>query len=497
MSDVRVRFAPSPTGPLHIGGVRTALYNYLFAKKHGGTFILRVEDTDQNRYVTGAEEYVLNALEWCGLTPDEGAGVGGDYGPYRQSERKPMYREYAEQLVNSGWAYYAFDTPEEIDAARAKAKENGIPVWQYDHSTRGAMRNSLSLSSEETENLKQGKYVVRFKIPANERVQFTDEIRGSVNYDSNVLDDKVLFKSDGMPTYHLANIVDDHLMKISHVIRGEEWLPSAPLHVLLYRAFGWDAPKFAHLPLILKPSGNGKLSKRDGDKDGFPVFPLEWNDPKSGDVASGYRESGYLKGAFVNMLLMLGWNPGTEQEVFSKEEMIEAFSLDRVIKSGARFSPDKAKWFNEQYLRVLSGEELADLVADQVDVDRAMLVKVCELMKERSTLIPDLLSEKFFFEAPTEYDEKLTRKKWKENTPAIMNGIKETFAQINDFSAENVEAALGDHMTENELGFGQVGPGMRLLLTGQGGGPSIPEIASAIGKEETLRRMETGIEKLG
>ena len=480
-----------------MGGVRTALYNYLFAKKHGGTFILRVEDTDQNRYVAGAEGYVLNALEWCGLTPDEGAGVGGDYGPYRQSERKPMYREYAEQLVNSGWAYYAFDTPEEIDAARAKAKENGIPVWQYDHSTRGAMRNSLSLSSEETENLKQEKYVVRFKIPANERVQFLDEIRGSVNYDSNVLDDKVLFKSDGMPTYHLANIVDDHLMKISHVIRGEEWLPSAPLHVLLYRAFGWMAPKFAHLPLILKPSGNGKLSKRDGDKDGFPVFPLEWRDPKSGDVASGYRESGYLKGAFVNMLLMLGWNPGTEQEIFSKEEMIEAFSLDRVIKSGARFSPDKAKWFNEQYLRALSGEELADLVADQVDVDPTMLVKVCDLMKERSTLIPDLLSGKFFFEAPTEYDEKLTRKKWKENTPAIMNNIKNTFAQITDFSAENIEAALGEHMTVNELGFGQVGPGMRLLLTGQGGGPSIPEIASTIGKEETLRRMETGIEKLG
>ena len=479
-----------------MGGVRTALYNYLFAKKHGGTFILRIEDTDQNRYVEGAEDYILKALAWSGFSPDEGVGAGGEYGPYRQSERKEMYRNYAEQLLKSGWAYYAFDTPEEIEGAREKAKESGILVWQYDQSTRGSMRNSLTLNSEEVEQLKQGKYVVRFKIPSDEHIVFSDLIRGTVNYDSNVLDDKVLFKSDGMPTYHLANIVDDHLMKISHVIRGEEWLPSAALHVLLYRAFGWTAPQFAHLPLILKPSGNGKLSKRDGDKEGFPVFPLEWQDPKTGDTASGYRESGYLKDAFVNMLLMLGWNPGTEQELFSLEEMIEAFSLDRVIKSGARFSPDKAKWFNEQYLRSMNGEDLADLVADQVDVDRDMLVKVCEHMKERATLIPDLLSGKFFFEAPTEYDEKMSRKKWKENTPNIMNGIKGALAQVDDFSEANVEAALGDYMTSNELGFGQVGPGMRLLLTGGGGGPALPAIASTIGKEETLRRMETGIEKL-
>ena len=494
---VRVRFAPSPTGPLHMGGVRTALYNYLFAKKHGGTFLLRIEDTDQNRYVEGAENYILKALDWCGLTPEEGVGFGGKFGPYRQSERKHLYKEYADRLIESGWAYYAFDTPEEIEAARERAKQQGLSAWQYDQGTRLSMRNSLSLAKEDVEKLlASGSFVVRFKIPSNERVDFVDLIRGEVSYDSNVLDDKVLFKSDGMPTYHLANIVDDHLMEITHVIRGEEWLPSAPLHTLMYRAFGWKAPQFAHLPLILKPSGNGKLSKRDGDKDGFPVFPLQWQDPTSGEVASGYREHGYLNDAFVNMLLMLGWNPGTDQEVFSREEMIENFSLERVIKSGARFSPEKARWFNEQYLRARSGEELAALIDLPLNTDPSYLAKVCELMKERSTLLPDWLSGTYFFEAPSTYDEKMARTKWKPETSALMGKIATLFSSIEPFEALTIETTLSEFMTNEGVGFGQVGPGLRLLLTGTGGGPAIPAIAETIGKKETLARMENGIKHL-
>lgn len=496
---VRVRFAPSPTGGLHIGGVRTALYNYLFAKKHGGDFILRIEDTDQTRFVEGAEEYIREALKWCSIEPNEGVGYGGEKGPYKQSERKDIYKKYAEELVASGNAYYAFDTPAELQEEREKAKANGIHTWQYDSSTRGNMKNSLSLSADEVEKLKSAGVpaIIRFKMPKDEKIIFTDEIRGEVVYDSNVLDDKVLFKADGMPTYHLANIVDDHLMEITHIIRGEEWLPSAPLHVMLYRAFGWEHPKFAHLPLILKPVGNGKLSKRDGDKLGFPVFPLAWKAPGSDEASSGYREDGYLPEAMINMLLMLGWNEGTEQEIYSLEEAAKVFTLDRVIKSGAKFSPEKAKWFNEQYLRSKSNEELVELIKPLVkikgiNISDNQLIKVVNLTKERSTFIQDLIGFDYLFSAPTTYDAKTVRKKWKDDTEGLITELKDRFAAIGNFTEENINQTMMDFMAEKEIGFGKVGPGLRLVMTGVGGGPSLPAIAELLGKEETIARIEKG-----
>lgn len=501
-NNVRVRFAPSPTGPLHMGGVRTALYNYLFAHHHRGTFILRIEDTDQTRFVEGAEDYIIEALKWCGIEPTEGVGYGGEYGPYRQSDRMDIYLQYVDQLVTNGHAYLAFDTPEEI-AAKRDAAEAQKDVWQYDATTRMSMRNSLTMSKEEVDHLvSEGEPVtVRFKIPADEEVVFEDEIRGRVNIKTKVLDDKVLLKSDRMPTYHLANVVDDHLMHISHVIRGEEWLPSAPLHILLYRAFGWKPPKFAHLPLILKSTGNGKLSKRDGDKGGFPVFPLEWKDPQSGNVSSGYRESGYFPEAFINMLLMLGWNPGTDQEIFSADEMINAFSLDRVVKSGARFNPEKTNWFNEHYLRSKTKSELASLLSPLsaekgLALSNEQLSKVADMMVERSTFATDMLSADYLFNAPAGYDEKTFKKKWKEQTPETMQELIKRLESISVFNEPSVEECFKAFLAEKELGFGAVLPGFRLLVTGEAGGPSMFAIVEFLGKEETLRRMREGLNRL-
>ena len=500
---VRVRFAPSPTGPLHMGGVRTALYNYLFAKKHGGDFLLRIEDTDQTRYVAGAEEYVVDALKWCGMTIDEGASVGGDNGPYRQSERKPMYRQYAEQLLEAGHAYYAFDTPEELTEMRERLKAAGMAAPQYNAVTRSGMKNSLTLSAEEVKKrLDAGdKYIVRVKMPRNEEVKFEDIIRGWVCVNTNNLDDKVLFKSDGMPTYHLANVVDDYLMNISHVIRGEEWLPSAPLHVLLYRFFGWAdvMPEFAHLPLILRPDGNGKLSKRDGDRLGFPVFPTNWKNPETGEQSSGYRERGYYPGAFNNMLAFLGWNPGTTQELFSMEELIQAFSLERVGKAGAKFDFDKTNWFNQQYLRMHSGSELATqlkpyLAAENLVADNEYIAQVCDLMKERATFVQDILKEgPYFFEAPTSYDEKTIKKKWKEQTPEIIRELSVLLKELPLFDAESIGACFKSFLEAKELGFGAVMPGFRVSVTGLGAGASMNDIAALLGKDEVLRRIEVAL----
>lgn len=501
---VRVRFAPSPTGPLHMGGVRTALYNYLFAKKFQGKFILRIEDTDQTRFVPGAEEYILEALNWCGITPDEGQGVGGEYGPYRQSERKAMYFDYAKQLVDAGHAYYAFDTSEELDAMRERLKAAKVAAPQYNAVTRSSMKNSLTLSAEEVEKrLDAGEpYVIRLKVPRNEEVRFHDEIRGWVVVHSSNLDDKVLFKSDGMPTYHLANIVDDHLMEISHVIRGEEWLPSAPIHILLYRFFEWEAPKMAHLPLILKPDGNGKLSKRDGDRLGFPVFPLEWKDPNSGEISSGYREKGYFKEAFVNMLAFLGWNPGTEQEIFDLEGLVAAFSLERVGKSGSKFDPEKTKWFNQQWLRKKDGKELLaqfkELLAEKaIDIPSdEFLLGYIELIKERAQFINDLLEGEYLLSAPSSYDEKTIKKKWKDGTAEHMLSLKDRLAQIDDFKAENIEVEFKSFLEDSGLGMGAVLPNFRLLVTGQGMGPSMFQICALLGKDEVLQRIEAGIESV-
>lgn len=502
---VRVRFAPSPTGPLHMGGVRTALYNYLFAKKHGGSFLLRIEDTDQNRYVEGAEDYIKKALAWCGMTPDEGPGFGGEFGPYRQSERKATYREYADQLIESGNAYYAFDTPDELDAMRERLKKAKVASPQYNAITRESMRNSLTMSEEDVAMLlEEGHpYVIRFKMPRKEDVRVNDLIRGWVVVNTTQLDDKVLFKSDGMPTYHLANIVDDHKMEITHVIRGEEWLPSAPLHVLLYDAFGWEAPQFAHLPLLLRPDGNGKLSKRDGDRLGFPVFPLAWIDPKTGEKSSGYKQNGYFAESFINMLSMLGWNPGTPQEIFSMDELIEAFSLERVGKAGAKFDPNKTKWFNQQYLRAKSDEELGELIAPLAkekgyDVDINYLTEVSRLMKERASFLPEIVENgSYLFEAPTVYDEKTTRKKWKEDTPEVMTNLMGDFEALTDWSAANCEVVFKDYLEKTELGMGRVLPNLRLLITGEGMGPSMFDIMALLGKEECLNRMKKGISELG
>jgi glutamyl-tRNA synthetase len=497
---VRVRFAPSPTGPLHMGGVRTALYNYLFAKKNNGTFIIRVEDTDQTRFVPGAQDYIMDSLKWCGIMPTEGPGLGGDFGPYVQSERQAMYKPYAEELVKNDKAYYAFDSSEDLTQMRDQAKEMGMPNWQYNCVTRGSMQNSTSLSSDEVDKrISAGDpYVIRMKMPRNEDIRFHDEIRGWVVVNTNNIDDKVLFKSDGMPTYHLANIVDDHTMEISHVIRGEEWLPSAPLHVMLYEAFGWEAPKFAHLPLLLKPDGNGKLSKRDGDRLGFPVFPTNWT-TADGDVFSGYRENGYFPEAFVNMLAFLGWNPGTTEELFSLEKLSEAFSLERVSKAGAKFDPDKTKWFQQQYLRSTDdsvlAEELALFLENKYPVNK--LVTVCRLMKERATFIKDIWAEgSFLLEQPTEFDAKTTRKKWKGNAAELMAGWSRELLKINTFNADDVEKQFKAFLTEKELGIGAVLPLFRLLLTGKGMGPSMFHISEFLGKEECVERLTIGLVKM-
>ncbi len=496
---IRVRFAPSPTGPLHMGGVRTALFNYLFAKKHGGDFILRIEDTDTNRYVPGAEEYIIEALSWCGITFDEGVGIGGPHAPYRQSERKPIYLQFAQQLVDSGNAYYAFDTAEELDALRQEKEAKG-EAFTYSYETRGGLKNSLSLSPEEVERLKgeRSDWVIRFKIPENETVKMYDIIREEVVVNSNTLDDKVLWKrADELPTYHLANIVDDHLMEISHVIRGEEWLPSLPLHVLLYRAFGWQdsMPQFAHLSLLLKPDGKGKLSKRDGDKMGFPVFPLLWKSP-AGEVSRGYREDGYFPEAFVNLLALLGWNPGTEQEKFSLEELVQLFDLKRVIKSGARFNPDKARWFNQQYLKEKSNAELAKLyrpiLAEKgVTASPEYVEKVCGMIKERATFVGDFWNlSSYFFLAPTAYDEKVVQKYWKPETPAMLQQLMAQLKSVSPFEKEKTEHAVHEWIAASGLKMGEVMNTFRLCLVGASMGPGVFDIVEMVGVDEAVARME-------
>lgn len=502
MSDkpVRVRFAPSPTGPLHMGGVRTALYNYLFAKKNNGTFIIRIEDTDQTRFVEGAQAYILDALQWCGIMATEGPGIGGNHGPYIQSERKEIYKPYAEELVANDKAYYAFDTAEELDSVRAQAKAMGMPNWQYNTVTRMSLKNSLTLSADEVKRrLDNGdQYVIRMKMPRNMDVRFEDIIRGWVVVNTNNLDDKVLFKSDGMPTYHLANIVDDHLMEISHVIRGEEWLPSAPLHVLLYDAFGWDSPKFAHLPLLLRPDGNGKLSKRDGDRLGFPVFPTDWLSA-DGEKYTGYRESGYFPEAFVNMLAFLGWNPGTTQELFTLEELSDTFTLERVGKAGAKFDADKTKWFQQQYLRNTSDETLAEVLSQKLNnkYDKEALVDVARLMKERATFIDDILTEgDYLLHRPEKFDEQTASKKWKTDSGALMTEWNDRLKSLTDFAPSTIEVAFKSFLEAKQLGIGAVLPLFRLLITGAGMGPSMFEIASFIGQEECVERMYEGLDKM-
>lgn len=502
---VRVRFAPSPTGPLHIGGVRTALFNYLYAKKHQGDFILRVEDTDQARYVEGAEQYIVNSLNWLNIPYDEGPGKDGGLGPYRQSERKNIYREYADHLLASGNAYYAFDTSEELDHHRKDHEEKG-KTFIYNWHNRLKLNNSLSLSEAEVkQKLEEGHpYVIRFKSPENETLFLEDEIRGKMVVESKILDDKVLFKSDGMPTYHLANIVDDHLMEISHVIRGEEWLPSLALHVLLYRAFGWKEPKFAHLPLILKPEGKGKLSKRDGDKLGFPVFPLEWKDPKSGETATGYREDGYFPGAVVNMLALLGWNEGggSEQEIYSLDQLIQAFSLEHVSKGGSKFDPEKTKWFQHHYMQKANDGELAEdfmklLQKKDLNFSKDYVVRVIGLLKERATFLEDFWTTGYyFFTAPQNYDEKAAKKAWKEDTSDIIEQVKNVLRDIEDFSTPKLQEKIKNWISSEGIGFGKVMQPFRLSLVGAMQGPDVFEIASTIGKEETIRRLETAQEKL-
>jgi glutamyl-tRNA synthetase len=501
---VRVRFAPSPTGALHIGGVRTALYNYLFAKKHGGDMLLRIEDTDSARFVAGAEDYIVDALRWLGINIDEGIGVSGEgqFAPYRQSERKEIYVKYVHQLLDAGLAYYAFDTPDELAAARV---ENAN--FQYDASTRGQMKNSLTLTAAEVKTrIENGeKYVVRIKIEPNENVTVHDLIRGDVTINSSIIDDKALWKSaDGLPTYHLANVVDDYLMQITHVIRGEEWLPSAPLHVLLYRAFGWtDAmPQFAHLPLLLKPDGNGKLSKRDGDRLGFPVFPLNWTDPKTGEKSSGYREAGYFPEAVVNFLALLGWNAGTEQEIFSMQELIEQFSLERVSKSGAKFDYEKGKWFNHRYLQQKPLEEIADsfnciLIEKGIIEDSDKVMRITKLMRERVNFVSELWEQtKYFFVMPTEYDEKTVQKRWKADSPQQLAELAALLETLDDFSPAHTESVVMQWIADKGYGVGAVMNAFRLSLAGAGVGPHIFDITDIIGKEETIKRIIRAIKHL-
>ena len=502
---VRVRFAPSPTGPLHIGGLRTALFNYLFAKHHGGDFLLRIEDTDQTRYVPGAEEYIMEALDWCGIKIDEGPREGGVHAPYRQSERKALYATFARQLIDSGNAYYAFDTNEELDALRSAAESKG-ETFTYNSFTRAGLKNSLSMSESELQQaLDSGvHHVVRFKMPVNELVEETDLVRGHVQFNTDQLDDKVLFKSDGMPTYHLANVVDDHLMEITHVIRGEEWLPSMPLHILLYKAFGWmeTMPKFSHLPLILKPVGKGKLSKRDGDQMGFPVFPLAWKDPETGEISRGYREDGYLPDGLINMLSLLGWNPGTEQEIFSIEQLVENFSIERVGKSGSRFDPEKTKWFNHQYLIKHSDEELATLFlpfleSKGINVPFELVVRVCGLVKERCHFVNEVWEQGFFFfRSPDSYDEKIVNKRWKDGVPGMIAEIATFFETVECWVAPQIKEPFSQLVTEKGWNFGTIMNSLRLCLVGGSFGPDIFEICEIIGQKETIARIRLAIEQI-
>ena len=495
MSKVRVRFAPSPTGPLHLGGVRTALYDYLFAKNKGGDFVLRIEDTDTARYVEGAEEYIMEALEWAGIVPDESPKHGGPYAPYRQSERRPIYDQYIRQILKTDYAYLAFDTPEELEAIRAEYEAKG-EVFSYNNITRQSLRNSVSLSEEEIKSLieKGVPYVIRFKMPFDRIINLEDIIRGKFSVNTNTLDDKVLVKQDGMPTYHFANIIDDHEMKITHVIRGEEWLPSLALHVLLYEAMGWEKPEFAHLSLILKPEGKGKLSKRDGDKFGFPVFPLNFKDPETGVVSIGYREEGYFPDAFMNMVALLGWSPANDREILSLEEMAKEFDLNKVHKAGARFSPDKAKWFNQQYLHTKTNEELLPLLKEVEEVKNSdftdeKLLKVIGLMKERAVFVKDIYEQgKFFFEAPSAYDEKAMKKAWNDETNTILTEFSSQFETIN-FEPESLKQLIHDFAEQKNLGMGKLMMPLRLALVGDLKGPDVPDLLAFLGKEESLKRI--------
>jgi glutamyl-tRNA synthetase len=504
-SNVRVRFAPSPTGPLHIGGVRTALYNYLFAKKHNGTFILRIEDTDQTRYVPNAEQYIIDALKWCNIPFDEGPGTNEKFGPYRQSERKGIYKKYADILLEKGHAYYAFDTPEELTAQRKLSESKGkMFIYNWHNREDGKLANSLVLSEEEVQKrLDAGdKYVIRFKSPQSEILYMEDEIRGRITIKTNTLDDKVLFKSDGMPTYHLANIVDDHLMEITHVIRGEEWLPSMPLHVLLYKAFEWEIPKFAHLPLILKPVGRGKLSKRDGDKLGFPVFPLAYTNEETGEVSRGFKEDGYFADAFINMLAFLGWNPGTTEEIFSIERLIEKFDFERVNKAGAKFDLDKTKWFQQQYMQTKDDEMLTDLFMPTlakkgIHIEKKDVQKIVSSIKERAVFVDDFWElAAYFFETPKEYDEKAVKKSWKAGTKELMQELIPVISEIEDFSSENTEKEIKKWLSGKEIGFGKLMQPLRLCLVGKLAGPHLFDIIYLVGKEETIKRIHNAIEKI-
>lgn len=498
MEKVRVRFAPSPTGPLHLGGVRTALYDYLFAKNQGGEFVLRIEDTDTARYVEGAEEYIEEALEWCGIIPDESPKKGGKFAPYRQSERRDIYDKYTEQILKTDYAYIAFDTAEELDAIRAEYEAKG-DVFSYDNKTRNRLRNSLALSEEEVQKLLDAKapYVVRFKMPVDRTLGLVDIIRGNSAVNTDTLDDKVLVKNDGMPTYHFANIIDDHEMEISHVIRGEEWLPSLGLHTLLYEAMGWEAPQFAHLSLILKPEGKGKLSKRDGDKFGFPVFPLNFTDPATGHVSKGYRESGYLPEAFINMVALLGWSPADDKEILSLDEMVKEFDLHKVHKAGARFSKEKSEWFNHQYIQKTSDEELMNILKNSdlsLNMDDEKLLKIIHLMKERATFPKDIYENgKFFFEAPASYDEKASKKAWNDETSNLLTEFAENLNSINDFVSENIKQKLHDFAENKGLGMGKVMMPLRLALVGELKGPDVPDILELIGKEESIARISNAV----
>ena len=500
---VRVRFAPSPTGPLHIGGVRTALFNYLFARKNNGTFLLRIEDTDQARYVAGAEQYIIDSLKWCGIQIDEGVTADGPHAPYRQSERKDLYRKYAEMLVDKGYAYLAFDSPEELDRLRKEA-ESRKGAFTYNALMREKLNNSLSLGEKVVnERVAAGlPYVIRYKMPEDHWVEFQDIVRGEVEVNTRTLDDKILLKADGMPTYHLANVVDDHIMEISHVIRGEEWLPSTPLHILLYEAFGWQGPVFAHMPLTLKPDGQGKLSKRDGDRLGFPVFPLAWTQPDTGEISSGYRESGYFPEAFINILALLGWNPGTEQEIFSMDELIEAFSLERIVKAGSRFDPEKAKWFNHQYLVKKSGDELAawftgELEQRDLKFEASYIGKALDLVKERAYLLTDLWEKSwFFFQSPSSYDEKVVRKVWKEDSDALLGELYESLELAEPFTADQIEPVLKNLTESREIGFGKLMNPLRLSLVGSNIGPGLMDIMEVLGKEEVLQRINRALQTI-
>ncbi len=503
--NLRVRFAPSPTGPLHIGGLRTALFNYLFAKKNEGSFVLRIEDTDQTRFVPGAEDYIQEALEWCGLIPDEGPRQGGAFGPYRQSERKEQYKKYALQLLETGKAYYAFDTPEELDAIRRDYESRG-ETFVYDASVRESLKNSLTMDAEEVDQMVASgtPYVIRFCFEPMQEIHMEDMVRGEVVVNSSTLDDKILFKSDGMPTYHLANVVDDNLMAISHVIRGEEWLPSLPLHVSLYRAFGWEhlMPRFAHLPLILKPAGKGKLSKRDGEKGGFPVFPLEWKDPDTGAISSGYREEGYLPQACINLLALLGWNPGTEQELFTLDELIQEFQLEKVGKSGSRFDPEKALWFNHQHIQLMDEGELIGafqsvLHSGGVEVNRERIAVLVPIIKPRINFIHEIWEEsRIFFHVPEAYDPEVVKKRWKEDTPEKMQHLIAVLKKCDPFTVESLEAAVKTAIAENEWGMGAIMNAWRLLLVGAAKGPGLFDLAAFLGRDEVLSRMEHGIQQI-